>query len=44
MTLLIHAERNRFTPEQLVAEILERHGDLPLAISAMSAGELLHGC
>ncbi|CAN5891821.1 MAG: PIN domain-containing protein [Gemmatimonadota bacterium] len=43
-TLLIHAERNQFTPEQLVAAILDRHGDLELALSAMSAGELLHGC
>jgi predicted nucleic acid-binding protein len=43
-TLLIHAERNQFTPEQLVATILDRHGDLELALSAMSAGELLHGC
>lgn len=43
-TLLIHAERNQFTPEQLVAAILDRYGDPELAISAMSAGELLHGC
>jgi predicted nucleic acid-binding protein len=43
-TLLIHAERNQLTPEQLVAAILDRYGDLELAISAMSAGELLHGC
>lgn len=43
-TLLIHAERNQFTPEQLFAAILDRHGDLELALSAMGAGELLHGC
>jgi tRNA(fMet)-specific endonuclease VapC len=43
-TLLIHAERNRLTPADLVAEILARWGDVELAISAMSAGELLHGC
>lgn len=43
-TLLIHAERNRLTPARLIAEILERWGDVELAISAMSAGELLHGC
>lgn len=43
-TLLIHAERNRLTPARLVAELLERWGDVELAISAMSAGELLHGC
>jgi predicted nucleic acid-binding protein len=43
-TLLIHAERNRLTPARLIAELLERWGDVELAISAMSAGELLHGC
>lgn len=43
-TLLIYAERTRLTPEHLVAEIIEQYGDLELAISAMSAGELLHGC
>ena len=43
-TLLIRAERNRLTPARLVAEILDRWGDVELAISAMSAGELLHGC
>jgi predicted nucleic acid-binding protein len=43
-TLLIHAERNRLTPEQLLGEILDRWGDTELAISAMSAGELFHGC
>lgn len=43
-TLLIHAERNRLTPEQLIAGILERWGDIELSISVMSAGELLHGC
>jgi predicted nucleic acid-binding protein len=43
-TLLIHAERNRLTPARLVAELLVRWGDVELAISAMSAGELLHGC
>jgi tRNA(fMet)-specific endonuclease VapC len=43
-TLLISAERNRLTPAQLVADILDRWGDVELAISAMSAGELLHGC
>jgi tRNA(fMet)-specific endonuclease VapC len=43
-TLLIHAERNRLTPARLIAEILERWGDVELAISVMSAGELLHGC
>lgn len=43
-TLLIRAERERLTPAQLVAETLDRFGDVELAISAMSAGELLHGC
>jgi len=43
-TLLIHAERNRLTPNQLIAEILDRWGDVDIAISAMSAGELFHGC
>lgn len=43
-TLLIHAERNRLTPARLIAELLEGWGDAELAISAMSAGELLHGC
>lgn len=43
-TLLIRAERNLLTPAQLVADIFDRWGDVELAISAMSAGELLHGC
>ena len=43
-TVLIRAERDRLTPAQLVAEMLDRWGDVELAISAMSAGELLHGC
>lgn len=43
-TLLIHAERARLTPARLIAELLERWGDVELGISAMSAGELLHGC
>ena len=43
-TLLVHAERKRLTPEQLLAELLDRFGELDLAISAMSAGELFHGC
>ena len=43
-TLLIDAERNGLTPEQLVAKIIEKRGDVELAISAMSAGELFHGC
>jgi tRNA(fMet)-specific endonuclease VapC len=43
-TLLIHAERHLLTPAGLVGELLDRWGDVELAISAMSAGELLHGC
>lgn len=43
-TLFISAERRQMTPAQLVAEILGRWGDVEIAISAMSAGELLHGC
>lgn len=43
-TLLIRAERDRLTPASLMADILDRWGDVELAISAMSAGELLHGC
>jgi predicted nucleic acid-binding protein len=43
-TLLIHAERNRLTPARLIAELMKRWGNVELVISAMSAGELLHGC
>ena len=43
-TLLIHAERRRHTPEELVAALVDRFGDVELAISVMSAGELFHGC
>ena len=43
-TLSIHAERNRKSPEQLVADLTHRFGNVELALSVMSAGELLHGC
>jgi tRNA(fMet)-specific endonuclease VapC len=43
-TVLIRAERDRLTPDQLVAEILDRWGDVELALSVMTAGELFHGC
>jgi predicted nucleic acid-binding protein len=43
-TLLIQAERNRLSPDRLIAEIIDRWGDVEIAMSAMSAGELLHGC
>lgn len=43
-TAFIHAERNRQTPTDLIAEMMERWGDPNLATSVMSAGELFHGC
>jgi tRNA(fMet)-specific endonuclease VapC len=43
-TVFIHAERNRQSPEDLVQDIVARLGDVELALSVMSAGELLHGC
>ena len=43
-TVFIHAERNRQSPEELVQDIVARFGDVELALSVMSAGELLHGC
>ena len=43
-TVLIRAERDRRTPEQLIVGLVDRWGDVELAISVMSAGELLHGC
>jgi predicted nucleic acid-binding protein len=43
-TLLIAAERARLSPVELIAEVLDRFGDVDLAISVMSAGELFHGC
>lgn len=38
------AERRRETPRDVVARLLEDHGDVELALSVMSAGELVHGC
>lgn len=43
-TIFIYAERKRRTPEQLVADLADRFGDVALAISVMTAGELFHGC
>jgi len=43
-TVLIHAERRRQSPEQLIGDLLDRFGDVELALSVMSAGELFHGC
>ncbi len=38
-TAFIHAERNRETPEDLIAEVMERWGDAELWVSVMSAGD-----
>jgi tRNA(fMet)-specific endonuclease VapC len=43
-TLFIYAERKRRTPEQLVSDLGDRFGEVELAMSVMSAGELFHGC
>ncbi len=43
-TVLIHAERNRQSPAELIRSLMERWGDVDLGISVMSAGELFHGC
>ena len=43
-TVLMHAERSRQTPIDLVAGVIERWGDADLGVSVMSAGELFHGC
>ena len=43
-TALISAERKELSPEELLDELIERWGDVELAISVMSAGELFHGC
>ncbi len=43
-TVIIHAERKRLSPADLVAELIERWGDMELGISVMSAAELFHGC
>lgn len=42
-TALIHAERNRQSPADLIGEMMDRWGDLELAVSVMSAAELFHG-
>jgi hypothetical protein len=38
-TVLIEAERHQLTPEELIAEILERWGDVELAMSAMGVDQ-----
>lgn len=43
-TVLIRAERDQRTPAQVIAGLLEQWGDVELAVSVMSAGELFHGC
>lgn len=43
-TVLIQAERRRRTLEQLIRDMMDRFGDVELALSVMSAGELFHGC
>lgn len=43
-TVFIRAEREQQTPERLIADLMDRWGNADLAISVMSAGELLHGC
>lgn len=43
-TALIGAERRRESPEELIARLSERWGDVAIAISVMSAAELFHGC
>jgi predicted nucleic acid-binding protein len=43
-TVLIHAERRGRTVDQLIQDIMSRFGDVELALSVMSAGELFHGC
>ena len=43
-TVLIEAERVQRSPQGLVQDLIERFGDIDLALSVMSAAELLHGC
>jgi tRNA(fMet)-specific endonuclease VapC len=43
-TLLIGAERDHQSPEELIEALVDRWGDHELAISVMSAAELFHGC
>lgn len=42
-TLLVRAERSGVTPGDLIAETVDHWGDQEMAMSVMSAGELLHG-
>lgn len=43
-TVFIHAERRHPTPAELIGEVIHRRGDVPVGISVMRAGELVHGC
>jgi predicted nucleic acid-binding protein len=43
-TVFVTAERKRQTPQDVVARLLDDYGDVELALSVMSAGELVHGC
>jgi predicted nucleic acid-binding protein len=43
-TVFVTAERRQETARDVVARILQEHGDVELALSVMSAGELVHGC
>ncbi len=43
-TVFVTAERRQETARDVVGRILQEYGDLELALSVMSAGELVHGC
>lgn len=43
-TVFVSAERRAETAEAVVRALLEEYGNVELALSVMSAGELLHGC
>lgn len=42
--MFVTAERLRESPEDVVARLRDEHGDVELALSVMTAGELVHGC
>jgi predicted nucleic acid-binding protein len=43
-TVFVAAERRAETPGAVVGALLDQYGDVELALSVMSAGELVHGC
>jgi len=43
-TVFVAAERRAETADAVAAELLEAYGNVDLALSVMSAGELVHGC